>query len=77
MYATDVCALEIYHRMQHIEINFYIRYICPDTSIALHASCFFLVVQVELKKKIRAPKFYLGLPEIMCWEPHGLPTFQS
>ena len=27
MYATDVCALEIYHRMQHIEINFYIRYI--------------------------------------------------
>ena len=26
MYATDVCALEIYHRMQHIEINFYIRY---------------------------------------------------
>ena len=27
MYATDICALEIYHRKQHIEINFYIRYI--------------------------------------------------
>ena len=27
MYATDVCALDLYHRRQHIEINFYIRYI--------------------------------------------------
>ena len=27
-------------------------------------------------KKIRAPKFYLGLLEIMCWEPHGLQLFK-
>ena len=67
MYATDVCALEIYHRMQHLEINFYIRYIM---SRHLYSTA------RQLVKKIRAPKFYLGLLEIMCWEPHGLQLFK-
>ena len=30
----------------------------------------------RIVKKVRAPKFYLGLLEIMCWEPHGLQLFK-
>ena len=75
MYATDVCALVIYHRMQHIEINFYIRYIMSrhpySTPTAFSWWC-----RPNCKKKVRAPEFDLGLLEIMCWESHGLQIFK-
>ena len=76
MYATDVCALEIYHRMQHIEINFYIRYIMSRHLYSTARQLLFPGGAGRIVKKIRAPKFYLGLLEIMCWEPHGLQLFK-
>ena len=49
--------------------------LCPDTPIA----CQLLFPGGAgriVKKKVRAPKFYLGLLEIMCLEPHGLQLFK-
>ena len=76
MYATDVCALEIYHRMQHIEINFYIRYIMSRHLYSTARQLLFPGGAGRIVKKIGSPKFYLGLLEIMCWEPHGLQLFK-
>ena len=68
--------LEIYHRLQHIEINFYIRYIMSRHLYSTARQLLFPGGASRIVKKIRAPKFYLGLLEIMCWEPHGLQLFK-
>ena len=49
--------------------------LCPDTPIA--RQLLFPGVAGRIVKKGRAPKFYfMGLPEIMCWEPHGLQLYK-
>ena len=48
--------------------------LCPDTPVA--RQLIFPGGAGRIVKKVRAPKFYLGLLEIMCWEPHGLQFFK-
>ena len=75
MYATDVCALEIYHRMQHIEINFYIRYIMSRHPYSTPAA-FSWWCRSNCKKKLGLLNFTWGSWIFMCWEPHGLQLFK-
>ena len=68
MYATDVCALEIYHRMQHIEINFYIRYIMSRHLYSTPAA-FFWWFRSNCKKRLGLLNFTWGSWKLCVGSP--------
>ena len=69
MYATDVCALEIYHRMQHIEINFYIRYNIMSRHPYSTPAAFFWWFRSNCKKRLGLLNFTLGSWKLCVGSP--------
>ena len=49
--------------------------ICYNQSINIFIANSQLSIIIYYTAKNRAPKFYAGLLQILCWEPDGLPSF--
>ena len=50
--------------------------ICYNQSINIFIANSQLSIIIYYTAKNRAPKFYAGLLQILCWEPGGLPSFK-
>ena len=50
--------------------------ICYNQSINIFIANSQLSIIIYHTAKNRAPKFYAGLLQILCWEPGGLPSFK-